>query len=187
MRVFRLSLTIVVGALVALASACSGTSDGPIASVAPANEPAVSGNEALPAVEDAKETLRLARVEASAGQIVIDLVYARRPEQAAPRVMELRLKASPGLRYSASLAGPAAKAAAKDLTVQDLGDGVLRVLLFGTTSLATLDTGVLCQLTFERIGDQPATVELLPDMPIFAPENANDGVLLAGPLTVEGH
>ena len=173
--------------LVALAvGACSAPSEtAPTAAAEPAVAPAP-----VPAIETqnpvANETLRLATVTSSDSQLVVDVLYAPRAEQPGPRAVELHLRASPSLTYVSGSALEAASRAGKQLVVQGADTGALRVLLYGTGSLDRIAAGALCRLTFSRAPGQPATLELQPHMPVFAPAEANDGVLLGGPLTVGG-
>ena len=149
-------------------------------------EPTVEPGAAEAAVEVTKASLALTVREQTDSEIAIDLRYLRRQDQAGPRVAEIHLRHSPGLELQASRAGSAATLAGKEVVVQPTEDGVLRTVLYSTTSLDRLDSGVIATYRFARTGGGAARIELLPRLPVFAPAEANQGVLLGETLEIAG-
>jgi len=132
-------------------------------------------------IEEAPETLSLA-LEASAGDVVtVDLVYARRAEQAAPRMMELWVSYD-GLTYLGAESGAAVERAGKRLVVQEQ-PGELRLVVYAADNLAVVESGPVARLSFRR-GGSDGSVALQARDPFFAPAAANDGVLLGPALRV---
>ncbi len=140
-----------------------------------------TGPAETPAPVVSTETVALRTVSLTDTHAVVDLEYRRRPEQPGPRVAELQL-ALTGVEFQAATAGDSASRAGKQLVAQP-SDGRLRLVLYGTGSLERLDSGTLAQLTLRRTGPV-GRLELLSDDPVFAPSEANDGVLLGAPLTL---
>ncbi|MBM4318875.1 MAG: hypothetical protein FJ125_02705 [Deltaproteobacteria bacterium] len=131
-------------------------------------------------------TLALELAAQDDGAIVVDLRYARRPEQAGPRVVELYLGLSDNLGFAAAEPGEAAIRAGKQLTVQPGADGTLRTVLLSPSSVAQIDSGLLARYRLTRRSPGPARVEILDRTPVFAPVEANEGVVLGDPLPVGG-
>ena len=100
-----------------------------------------------------------------------------------PRVAEIFVKYTDNLRYLASEKGDALEKAAKQLMVQNLEeDNKLRLVILAMDNTNELDTGRLATLKFERSGSGESTVRILTDSPIFAPQEANEGLLVSDPL-----
>ena len=143
---------------------------------APAAQPATDAPQA--------ETLALREGPAAGDRVTVDLLYARRDGQVAPRMMELWLEVGPGLAWAGATALDAVEAAGKELVVQP-SDGALRVIVFASSNTTTLDSGGLARLAFRPTGAGAATVALVAQLPVFAPASANDGLLLGPPLTID--
>jgi hypothetical protein len=158
---------------IALLGAC-GTGE------APSSSPPASGAAALP-----PETLALVLVEAGKTQLVVDLVYHRPEGAPGPRMMELYMSLSAGLGLVSGEAGEAAARAGKEVTVQQKDAGVLRTVLMATTNLHELESGSLVRYRLDRLGAQQR-LELLPEDPVFAPPEANQGLSFGAPLVVGG-
>ncbi|PKN56176.1 MAG: hypothetical protein CVU56_17475 [Deltaproteobacteria bacterium HGW-Deltaproteobacteria-14] len=168
-------LTLGCAALALLLGGALTACDAPATRTA-STPPAVSADEA-------PETLALALGPRADEVITVDLVYRRRAEQVAPRMMELWIDRGPGLTYLGAESLAATMAADKDLVVQDRGDA-LRIVVYASSNLTELDSGPLARLTFRRVAGADATLTLIPQLPIFAPASANDGLLLGPPLVL---
>ena len=166
-----------LGALLILA--CQGgpaPSEGP-----PASEPEGGADTSL-----AKTTLQLTVLDQSEDALSVRLDLNRRADSQGPRVAEILLRHSDNLRFVSTEAQEAVTTAGKELVAQARDDGVVRLVIFGTTSLSELDSGPLARLEFRKTGTGKATLSVLPEMPIFAPAAANQGLLLPEPLVVGG-
>ena len=141
----------------------------------------VGGSEDEPLPET---TLALRVLEATEQAVTVELVYHRQADQPGARMMELHLSHSANLAWRSVQEGEAAERADRDVVVQAKDAATLRVVIYGTTSLERMDSGTLARLTFARIAPGTARLELLPQMPLFAPAEANDSLLLPEPLTV---
>ena len=160
----------ILGACIAGLTACQSLEPETLASVepqlAPELEPAAAG-----------ATLFLTATDAPGG-LTVDVHFRRREQLEGPRAAEIWLKTNGSLRFSGSSPGAAANAAGKTVVAQAKPDGEVRLVLFATGNLDRLDSGVLARLTFERTAPGPADVELLAKMPVFAPPETNEGVIL---------
>ncbi len=78
--------------------------------------------------------------------------------------------------------GEALAAANKDLTVQDKGNGLFRVLAFSSSNTTPIGPGVLATLELERETEGPMRVEILTDRPMFAPQEAQQGLIVGDPI-----
>lgn len=102
----------------------------------------------------------------------------------APRIMELFLKHA-GFTFLRAEKGEATKAAEKELIAQEQEDGSLRTIIFSSANLNTLSVGTLATYYFERTpGASEARLELQTDNQIFAPREANEGLVVQDPITV---
>ena len=137
-------------------------------------------------IEEALETLSLRMVEATPDQLSVDLVYKRTETQAGPRAVELYISYSDGLEYLNALPMEATERANKEMIVQDKGDR-LRLVLFASSNTLALDSGVIARLTFHRYTHAEVLLELVPQMPIFAPPEAQQALKLSEALIVGGN
>ena len=151
------------------------------------SQSAPKGTTDAPPVETSPLTLSLRAAPASevaAGTVAVDVNYVHKASRTAPRMMELYVRYADGLTYESAVPLAAVTAAGKQLVVQDQGGGLLRVVVYASGNTATLASGALARLTFGISGTPSGTVSLESRMPIFAPAEANDGVLLGPPLTL---
>ena len=160
---------------------CAGGEDGRTGAATPTSK----APHAAP-IESAPETLRLALVEQAKNELAVDLHYLRRDDQAGQRAVELHVSyPAETLALAGSEALAATTAAAKQLVAQDQG-GTLRVIVYGTASLAELDSGPLARLRFRRLAGGPATLAIdTARLPVFAPAPANEGLRFGAPLVID--
>lgn len=130
-------------------------------------------------------TVQLTLVERTDTSVTIDVIYAPDAQMANPRNVELWLRPSEALVYRSSTALDATEAAGKTLVVQPKADGTLRTIVY-SASLDRLGAGPVARLEFDLKGTGAATLELLPKLPIFAPAEANVGLMLPDTLVVTG-
>lgn len=168
-----------LGPLVSMAVAGCGSGGAP--------EP---GGDAPPAVESpgsgAGVTLSLALRQEDAASAVVEVGYARSPGREGPRVMEVHLGLPSGVTLAASEPLDAARAAGKQVVVQTEPEGRLRVVVFSPTSLERVDSGPLVRLALQRAPGAAGAVSFLPELPVFAPLETNEGVVFGEPVTVGG-
>ena len=137
-------------------------------------------------------TLGLQLVERTANRAVVDLWYAPAEGQAGPRAMELWLRLPDGVTLASAEAGEAATAAGKTLVAQAHEGNELRLVIYGTASLDRVAAGRIASLQL-NVDDTiagaagPVQLELLDRLPIFAPAEANVGLLLPAPLVIGGN
>lgn len=156
------------------------------------SQTAPKSSQTAPPVESSPLTLALQPVpssafgSATAGMVGVDVRYTHKANQAAPRMMELYLAYDAGLTFDHAEPLAATTAAAKELVVQDKG-GRLRVVVYASSNTATLGSGALARFFFRAAdvnGAKGGTVSLESKLPIFAPAEANDGLLLGPPVTL---
>ncbi len=129
-------------------------------------------------------TLSLQVVESTSTAVVVDVIFAPRPDAERPRVMELHLEASDALTFTAAAPLEALEQAGKDLIARPAGR-VVRLVSFSAANLNRVEAGPLMRLWFERAEGQ-AKIAILDRMPIFAPAAANSAIRLPdAPLVVE--
>lgn len=176
------------GMILLMSLALMGCDDGTGRSVEGASVASAGAEAAAPteAASLGSTHLALATTATTPEEVVVEVRYHREQGQDGPRVAEIHLRHDDGLQFVRGAALDAATSAGKELTVQDKGDGTLRLVLLSTANLTPLDSGGLAALTFERRSAAAATVEILPQMPIFAPPAANEGVRLPEPLEIAG-
>ena len=145
-------------------------------------EPAIT--TIAPSTMPSSATLSLSVSGTPGSQVAVDLQYEPKPDEPGPRMMELHIRLSDSLRYVRSQRLAAAAMANKELTVQPKEDGTLRLVLHATRNTTRLESGPLARLWFEATG--AGTVTLLDQHPIFAPPEADKGIVLGPPLSIEG-
>ncbi len=174
MKTSTLSLAAALLALAALTTACDQHA-GPPAGAPPGAT-----------IEEADETLSLRFVSLVDDVATVDVSYLRRDTQAAPRMMELWLHVGADLAFVDAEPLEALELAGKELVVQPRDDGVLRLVVYAANNLATIDSGPIARLTLSthsgQLSDAAVTIE--ERMPMFAPADANEGVLLGPPVVV---
>ena len=138
------------------------------------------------ALPDDGHTLSLHLASVTDQLALVDLVYVRPTTQPGPRVAEIMIGYdSASLVWLGAESLAAAEAANKQVVVQDQG-GQLRVVLFAADNTTRLDSGPLTRLQFQRRALTPATLSFAAHQPVFAPPEANAGVVLGPPLVIEG-
>lgn len=115
----------------------------------------------------------------------VDLHYARPADQPGPRVAELHLTLSEDLSLERAEALEAAEVAGKQLVVQETPGG-LRLVLFAADNLTRLDSGPMARLQLRRVSGDSAAVSFTDKQPVFAPPEANAGLILGPALAIEG-
>jgi hypothetical protein len=114
---------------------------------------------------------------------VIAIHFEKAPAAHGPRVAELRLSLSDNLSFVSAHAGEALQAAGKDLIAQVDNEGVIRLVAFAGSNVNEVGSGVLATVKVKRQGSGPSTATLLLDNPLFAPAEANEGLLVNGQVT----
>jgi hypothetical protein len=117
------------------------------------------------------------------GNPSIQLKYAN-PEEVGPRVAEIFLKHSGNLTYKNSVKGDSLTKSDKQLVVQEIEKGMLRVVILSAENTNSIGTGTLLTAMFEKTNDQPGRIEILTEQPLFAPEEANEGLIVGDPVTL---
>lgn len=98
-----------------------------------------------------------------------------------PRVAEIRVAHGAELTLLRSASGDSAKSAGKELTVQEVGGSVVRLILLSRDG-SSLDSGVLAELALKKQGNGKAKVDILMDKPVFAPAESMQGLSIGDPL-----
>ena len=178
MQIRRILLSGTVIAAMALTASCERASQAGQETNTPA-EQAKAPDEA-----HGTATLALSVAEQTPSEVVVELRHQPRAGDPLPRMMELHLSLSDNLSLVSATKGPAAEAVAKDLVVLEKDGHVLRTVLFSAQNLERLGEGVLARYRLKRGDSGPARVEILNKMPVFAPPEANKGLLLAEPLEI---
>lgn len=138
------------------------------------------------ALPDDGTTLSLQLTTLTEQDAVVDLLYVRPADQPAPRVAEVRVAYdADALAWEGAEGLSAVQAANKQLVVQDQG-GTLRLVLYAADNTARLQSGPLARLHFKRRAPDPATLAFIDHQPVFAPPEANAGVVLGPPLVIGG-
>lgn len=126
--------------------------------------------------------LRMTAENASDDETVVSLQYIREAGRPGPRLAEIVVSYSENLEYLTSEEGKALVDAGKKLIVQNRESGKLRLVIFASENLLELDSGELARLRFRKHDGVSSRVEILTQKPIFAPEEANDGLLVSDPI-----
>jgi hypothetical protein len=137
-----------------------------------------------PAPGQAGATLQLAVVQQDGGSVVVEVSYHPDADAERPRVAELWLGHSPSLKLLASEARDAVTAAGKTLVVQDKGEEGLRTIVYSSSNLDRVQGGAIARYQFLVEGPGPHWVDLLERMPLFAPMEANIGIMLPARLAI---
>lgn len=138
-----------------------------------------------PTIENGTNLANRLELEALAeqGSSTLTLTYSKANDSQGPRVAELRLSLSPDLTFVSAKAGSALTEAGKELISQVEEDGVIRLVALSGSSVSEIGSGVLATVQVTRSGNGLSTAELLLDRPLFAPAQANDGLLVDGKVT----
>ncbi len=165
--------------LMAMGTGCNETD---IASYQEVDSPAPS----IAAVSDRPMlSVRIRKDKTDKTKRMADIVFAKSPDNEGPRVAEIFLKYSDGLRYQSCTAGSALNASNKTLVTQAIENDRLRLVVYGADNANTIDAGVLATVTFEVREPDSNTLEIVAERPVFAPSAVNDGLLIADPVTFE--
>jgi hypothetical protein len=147
------------------------------------DEPAAATEAALP---DDGTTLSLRLASLTDQGAAVDLLFVLPADQPAPRVAEIVIAYdTDALAWEGAEGLSAVQAADKQVVVQDQGDK-LRVVLYAADNTTRLDSGALARLHFTRRAAEAATLSFTDHQPLFAPPEANVGVVLGPPLVIEG-
>lgn len=131
-------------------------------------------------------TLGLVLAQEEGEQLAVDLYYQRPEDNPGPRMMELFVRPSPGLKYLSSEPLAVVTSAGKQLVTQEQEDGTIRLVVFATSNLNRLESGPVARLVLARQGQGSQSLELVDQRPVFAPTEAEQGTTLAEPLIVGG-
>jgi hypothetical protein len=100
-----------------------------------------------------------------------------------PRVAELRVQLSSDVTFASATAGDALTDAGKELISQVEPGNIVRLVALSAGSATTIGGGTLATISISRKGSGPSSAELLLDRPLFAPAEANDGLLVDGDVS----
>jgi len=112
--------------------------------------------------------------------VAIDFVLGT--HSSGPRVAEIKIAHSPNILLLEAEPGKSILNADKEMVAQQQEEGSIRIIIYGTSNLNALETGKLAKLFFEKKDRQPSTLEIVTQNPIFAPEQANQGLLVSDPV-----
>ncbi len=129
-------------------------------------------------------TLSVTRIDRRAAMLEVALKYNRGNANRGPRLMELFLQHSDSLKYVSCVSGQAILSAGKELVSQIKQNARLRTLVYSTSNLSELESGTIATYVFQISGSDEAAIEILTDSPIFAPPEANRGLIVSDPLTI---
>ncbi len=116
---------------------------------------------------------------------LISIYFNRAEQNDGPRMAEIYLKHPTEWNFSEAVEGNAVSDAQKQLIVQEAEEGLLRVLVIASDNINEMQSGTIATLKFEREDGERGTVEILTDRPpIFAPEEANEGLLVGDPVEI---
>lgn len=174
----KLMLAIVLAASSVAAAACDTTVDpGGARSEAEPAARAPGDEEITP---DDVSALWLSAEAQGGAEVVVSAQFSRGRSMSGPRVAEHLVHLSPNLRFVGADPGAALDAADKELIAQVRGEGEVRLVMLSSTNMNTIETGELYRLKVEKLGTEPALVELVneSDQPLFAPADAAEGLRL---------
>ncbi len=134
-------------------------------------------------IEEVPANLFLQAVAGDGSQQVIELQYQRQADGEGPRAVELFVQYPQEWTYEKVDALPAVAEANKRLIVQEKEQGLLRVIIFASTNLDRIDTGGLAAFHFDT-KNQAGEVSIRDQMPVFAPVETNEGLVLGEMLRV---
>lgn len=149
-------------------------------------EHAPTASDEPAASPEAPVGLSLALHQASDTGLTVDITYRRGAGQPGPRMAEIVLQLDENLTLEAAEPLEATTAAGKQLVAQAQGEREVRLLVFATGNVATLDSGGVARVRLRRTAPGPATVRIADRRPVFAPAESDRATPLGAPLTVEG-
>lgn len=115
----------------------------------------------------------------------VDVVFGLGAGAVGPRIAEVVLSHSKGLKFVSCEKGDAVVAAQKELVVQAPEEGQVRTVIFASSNISELPDGTLMTCRFVREGGGAQTIDISTDKPIFAPAESNDGLLVGDPIVLE--
>lgn len=136
----------------------------------------------LPPDDEKTSSIRLEREE-HPNLKKLNIVYQKGADAKGPRVAEIRLALSSDLNFVSAGAGDALEEANKELIGQKLEDGTVRLVAFAASNITEIGSGILASVLFESDGNGSSTVGILVDRPLFAPDEANQGLLVDEKIT----
>ena len=134
--------------------------------------------------EKNRTTLSLKKESSQDDTLVVSVEFVNNDQNKKPRIAEYYIKHTGNVEYLSFEKGNAVYLVQKDMVVQKKSDGFLRTVVFSSSNLNTLDSGTIATYTFKRLDDGEVTFEILTDKPIFAPSEANEGLLVGDPLSI---
>jgi hypothetical protein len=99
-----------------------------------------------------------------------------------PRVLEIWIQCTNVQSVRGYTAGAALDAAGKALSVQAKGNGLFRLIALSSENTIGIRSGELAQLEFERASEGLIRAEILTDRPMFAPQEAQAGLVVGDPI-----
>ena len=119
-------------------------------------------------------------------EVTVDVMFFREDNRPAPRMAEIHLKTSANLAYGEVRVGEAAQSAQKDVIGQVRPGHQVRLSVFSSANLNTLNSGVLAQVVFEVLNSdaEEAQIEFVPSDAILAPAESGEGLELGNPLVI---
>ena len=106
------------------------------------------------------------------------------PDAVAPRIVELYVEHGADLTLVETLTGAAASAAGKQAVGQARSPTMARLLIFSAGNVRTIDSGVLAELRFNKQGEGASSIRLVEGDQVFAPAEANVGLVVSEPVEV---
>jgi hypothetical protein len=126
----------------------------------------------------------ITRMDGKENRPSLSIEYRKKQNQPGPRVVELYVKYSAEIELVSYATGTATADGKKELIVQKVEVGLLRIIIYSSNNTNQLNSGSLVSLVFNKISGGSARFEMLVDKPIFAPPEANNGLIIGDPITV---
>ena len=123
-------------------------------------------------------------VDQDRGTAVVHLDYQRADDQPGARMAELYLEHSDNLEFVGLTPGQASLDAQKAVVGQAKASGRVRVIIYSASNAETLGSGRLASLQFTIVGQGPLDVALSTEGQLFAPPDANGGLLVSDPQSI---
>jgi hypothetical protein len=99
-----------------------------------------------------------------------------------PRMIELWLNISNVAELVASSPGTALEDSGKEFVIQDKGNGLFRAIAFSSSNVNSIGSGELAVVALRRASPGTMRVEILTDRPMFAPQEAQQGLIVGDPI-----
>lgn len=137
-------------------------------------------NKAPVAIENAHSSFTFVTQSSQANSITVELHYHLRSTQQAPRSMELFLEYPEHLQLTHYQVLSELKRADKNLMIQSKEPGVSRVIAYGINT-NELQSGPLLQMTLQGARQSNDLIHIREQFPLFAPVQANEGIVFTSP------